>query len=277
MKKPKFSIVIPTLNEEKFVPKLLTSLTAQTVKDFDVIVVDGQSQDKTVAVANAFKSRLANLSVVTCTPAGVSRQRNMGARIGRADWLVFVDADSILLPNFIERIDRFINRKHPKVFTTWLMADRDDPVYAIAGFFLNMGVESAVLIEHPWAPGPLSIIHRDVFEIVGGYNENVTYGEDHEIGVALQKRGIPFKILREVLYIYSFRRFRKEGTLKVLDRTMKSNMAIFLTDRGLAHIPGFKSGGSLYGKKEFQQKKKNTFFKDTERALTKIIKEFLSI
>jgi glycosyltransferase involved in cell wall biosynthesis len=277
MKKPKFSIIIPTLNEEKFLPKLLTSLTKQTIKDFEVIVVDGQSQDKTIVCANRFKTKLPSLTVVSCS-RGVSKQRNMGGRIGHADWLVLVDADSILLPRFIERISWFIDHKHPKVFTTWLMADRDDPSYAIAGFLFNMTTEGGILVEHPWAPGPLTIVRRDVFEMVGGYNENVTYGEDHELGVTIQKRGIPFSMLREVLYIYSFRRFRKEGTLKVLNRTLKSNLSIFFTDRGLAHMPGFVSGGSIYGNKEFQEKKKkNNFFKDAERILTKIINDFLSV
>jgi glycosyltransferase involved in cell wall biosynthesis len=276
MKKPKFSIIIPALNEEKFLPKLLASITRQTVKNFDVVVVDGQSKDRTIAVANRFKSRIPNLTVVSCDPPGVSRQRNMGARVGRADWLVFVDADSVLLPAFIERIGRFINRKHARFFTTWLMADRDDPVYAIAAFLFNISIEAEILIQHPWAPGPLTVVERSAFEMVGGYNEKCTYGEDHELGVMVYKKGIPLQVLREVLYIYSFRRFRKEKTLKILDRTLKSTVAIMLTDRGLAHIPGFKSGGLMYSQKE-QKKKKKIFPKEFERIITKIIDQFLSI
>src|SRR3989344_9089841 len=180
MTKPRFCVVIPTLNEEWFLPKLLTSLARQTVKNFEVVVVDGNSVDGTVAAANRFKSKLPKLTVVVCTRAGVSMQRNLGAATGKADWLVFVDADSVLLSNFIERIGRFIDRRHPRFFTTWLKADRDDPVDAIAGFLLNIGIEGSIMAEHPWAPGPLTVVRRDTFDKVGGYNEKVTYGEDHE-------------------------------------------------------------------------------------------------
>ena len=78
--KPRFSIIIPTLNEEKFLPKLLESLTTQTVKDFEVIVVDGQSKDKTVAVAKRFAGTL-QLTVVTSEKPSVSYQRNYGSKV----------------------------------------------------------------------------------------------------------------------------------------------------------------------------------------------------
>ena len=50
-----YSVIIPTLNEEKFLPKLLTSLAAQTRREFEVIVVDGASEDKTRTMAESFK------------------------------------------------------------------------------------------------------------------------------------------------------------------------------------------------------------------------------
>ena len=56
-----YSVIIPTLNEEKFLPNLLESLIVQTDKHFEVIVVDGSSKDKTVAIAGraAVRARLA--------------------------------------------------------------------------------------------------------------------------------------------------------------------------------------------------------------------------
>lgn len=62
---PRFSVIIPTLNEEKFLPNLLTSLSEQTEESFEVIVVDGKSKDKTVAVAESFKKKLP-LRVIVC-------------------------------------------------------------------------------------------------------------------------------------------------------------------------------------------------------------------
>ena len=95
MEKPLFSIIIPTLNEEKFLPKLLDSLIAQSDKDFEVIVVDGASVDKTEEVAQSYSKRVPNLSIVRAGKAGVSYQKNLGAARAVGEWVAFVDADVI--------------------------------------------------------------------------------------------------------------------------------------------------------------------------------------
>lgn len=270
MKNPRFSVIIPTLNEEKFVSNLLTSLTQQTVKNFEVIVVDGHSRDRTVPVVKRFSGRLP--LVVAAGEKGVSRQRNMGARYAHTDWLVFVDADSILFPQFIERIGEFTDKTHTRFFTTWLKSDGDEPGDAIAGFLMNMGIEGGILIDRPWAPGPLTIVRRDVFELVGGYNENVTYGEDHELGVSIFRRGVHFDVLREILYVHSFRRYRKEGTFKVVMRGVKSTLNIIFRYKGLAYMPGFIGGGSIYDKPSLREKRK-LFFRRLEKRIGTFIRE----
>lgn len=283
MIKPTYSIIIPTLNEEKFLPKLLDSLTLQTVKTFEVVVVDGASVDQTLAVARRYKNKLP-LTIIACEKAGVSRQRNIGAKTAKSNWLVLVDADSIFMPNFIERIDRYIRSSHAKFFTTWLKADREDLWHTIAGCFINIGVEGSVFIKKPWAPGPLTIVRRDVFESVGGYNEKVAFAEDHELGVVIFEQGVPFQILREILYVYSFRRFRKEGVMKVLNRTRKAAPVVISTHHGLTSIPGLISGGLMYNEKksphqrpagEAESFNKNKFFKNFEVSMRKIVTEFV--
>lgn len=274
MNTPKFSIIIPTLNEEKFLPALLVSLASQTDRDFEVIVVDGNSKDKTVQQAKRFTSKVPNLKIITLDHAGVSCQRNVGAQAARSDWYVFVDADSVLLPGFIARIREYIQKKHARFFTTWFKADVDDPMYAISAFIMNISLELGVIVKKPWAPGPLTVIRRDAFLSVGGYNERITYGEDHELGVMVVKKGIPFEVLRDVLYIYSFRRFQKEGTLKVLERTIPSTIAVMLTNHGLKQIPGYVSGGSLYWNTA-RKKKQPLLSKDLEKRIKTFFRELM--
>ena len=115
------SIIIPTLNEEKFLPKLLESLTVQTVKDFEVIVVDGSSKDKTVELAYTFSSKLPKLTIVVSGRASLPLQRNLGAQKAEGDWLVFIDADSILLPYSVGRIEQYIKDESFNFVISYLM------------------------------------------------------------------------------------------------------------------------------------------------------------
>ena len=134
----KLSIIIPALNEEKFLPHLLDSLVSQTGKNFEVIVVDGSSKDKTVEMVKSYAKKLPSLQVIVSKKASLPFQRNMGAKAATGEWLIFVDADSILLPYFVERVNIFIETKLPKWFTTWCRPDSDKANDAIFTLLTNV-------------------------------------------------------------------------------------------------------------------------------------------
>ena len=144
------SIVIPTLNEEKFLPKLLDSLVVQTKKDFEVIVVDGHSKDKTVEKALSYKKKLP-LRVISLKQPSLPVQRNAGANAAKGDWFIFIDADSIAMPYFVERVRSFIDEKQPKWFTTWCAPDSDSVHDAIFTLLSNIYWESTLIINRPVA------------------------------------------------------------------------------------------------------------------------------
>ena len=100
---PKISVLIPTLNEEKYVGKLLEALTKQTYKDFEVIIADGDSKDHTERVVRGFEDKL-NLRYVKSPKTNVSSQRNYAAQQAQSDHFVFFDADTYVEPAFLERI-----------------------------------------------------------------------------------------------------------------------------------------------------------------------------
>ncbi len=98
----KVSIVIITLNEERNLPHLLENLERQTARNFEVIVVDSKSTDATVAVARSFLNRLP-LQIVEMPDRGVSLGRNTGASKAQYERLLFLDADTRLDPDFLEK------------------------------------------------------------------------------------------------------------------------------------------------------------------------------
>ena len=95
----KFSIVIPTLNEEKYIGRLLDSLESQTYKDFEVIVVDGGSSDKTVDVCNEY-------GVILKTMKGIGEfgQRNEGIKIANGNIIINTSADVVFPSELLKNI-----------------------------------------------------------------------------------------------------------------------------------------------------------------------------
>src|SRR3989344_3955469 len=90
------SIIIPTFNEERDLPKLLTSIANQTMKPRDVIVSDAYSEDNTRKIAESYGAKVVNGGLPAAT-------RNNGARVAKSYVILFLDADVILPKPFLEK------------------------------------------------------------------------------------------------------------------------------------------------------------------------------
>lgn len=213
-----FSIVIPVLNEEKYLPKLLKDLSVQTLKDFEVIVVDGNSEDKTVAKALAFQKKL-NLQIISAKKRSVSFQRNIGGDASHASWILFMDADNRLPKFFLEGLKYQIT-KHPtvEVFTTWLKVDGSSKMNKLIQNSINLDIEISNIIGNQKSMGAMMGIKNSIFA-KHCFDESQHFMEDSLLVKELCDNGYKFKIFHDPTFTYSLRRIKKEGNLKML-RTM---------------------------------------------------------
>ena len=270
----RYSIVIPTLNEEKFLPNLLESLVCLTDKNFDVIVVDGSSKDKTVAVAQSFASRLPNLQVIVSKHASLPLQRNMGAHHTTGPWLFFIDADSVLFPHFIERSTVYIEEKHPSFFTTWLRPDSDKPREANIALLANFTFELALSMHRPLPSGPMTAVTREAFDRVDGYNEEHAFNEDIDFCRRVMRAHFVVDILPETLYVWSMRRLRKQGTLKVIQQYILAALPVLFFNRPLKSMPGgYIMGGHPYTAKVKKKTISRTNLRRYQRKLKTLVTE----
>lgn len=250
MRIPRFSVIIPTLNEEKFLPHLLASLAQQSLKDFEVIVVDGSSKDRTVAVAKSFEKKLPKLTVIVSKKASLPLQRNLGAYQAHGSWLVFVDADSVLLPYCLVRLDEFVRKRDAAFVTPWGKPDSDLTQHALSTLLYNMFLEGGLLFKRPISPGAFTAVARAAFDAIGGYDESIRFAEDQNLSQRLSDHGVPLTILRETLYVWSMRRFRAQGILKSMQAYLWPWLFLLFTKRTFRHMPEYSMGGHLYGKKK---------------------------
>ena len=107
---PAFSIVVPTLNVESDIRACLTSIASQTLADFEVVLVDGSSADKTLEMVASFEPALgARLTVHTGRDDGVYDAMNRGVGLARGKWLLFLGADDTLYASdTLARVAAFI-------------------------------------------------------------------------------------------------------------------------------------------------------------------------
>jgi glycosyltransferase involved in cell wall biosynthesis len=201
------SIVVPTLNEEKYLPRLLESLNWQTVTDFEVIVADAASQDGTLEVVRQWDCVLA--------PGGRPAQgRNHGAGLAQGQYLLFLDADVTVPPTFIEDLLGNMEQKQLAVASGFIIPDSRRPVDHVL-LFLSNWYHFLLQLVSPHASGFYIAARKTLHDRIGGFNEEVWMAEDHDYVVRAARHG-KFRYLRHPRVRFSTRRFDKEGRARLL-------------------------------------------------------------
>src|SRR5680860_1084245 len=106
---PTFSVIIPTYNRAKDIDQCLSSLLAQTYKNFEVIVCDDGSTDNTKDIVESYKDRLNIRYDWSENWGGPARPRNRGIKLSQADWICFLDSDDWWCPNKLEECVKYLD------------------------------------------------------------------------------------------------------------------------------------------------------------------------
>ncbi|HEV8241499.1 MAG TPA: glycosyltransferase [Thermoanaerobaculia bacterium] len=206
------SIVIPTLNEERYLPTLLRSLSVQELTEaLEIIVADNHSTDRTREVALAH-SGLFPLGIRIVSGGRPAAGRNHGARASTGDPVFFLDADIELRDrNLLTQCTALFRRRHLAAASVRL-----EPASELWRDHVMVGFYNALLWStHRIAPlGAMFIAaSRYAFEASGGFPEDVAICEDHDFVGRCAAVG-PYGVLPGRAS-FNVRRFRYEGRLKL--------------------------------------------------------------
>ncbi len=101
----KFSIIVPVYNVEKYVKRCLDSIFNQTYKDFEVIVVNDGSTDKSMDIVKKYK----DVKIINEENRGLSHARNNGVKNARGDYILFVDSDDYINKDLLKELNKSLN------------------------------------------------------------------------------------------------------------------------------------------------------------------------
>ncbi len=207
---PKFSVIIPVLNEEMYIGDLLDCLADQTFIDFEIFIVDGGSKDGTERVVREHSDGL-NIKFVHSPKKGVSFQRNFGAALSHSQNLLFMDADLYFKEDFLQKVYEYIiTHDGIDILSTWLIPNSDKRIYKLAFKIYNHATNVA---KHwiPVAVGAFMFCKKSVFEQLHGFDETVSVAEDYDLVIRAHKKKFKFELLRDPQVYFSVRRIEKMG------------------------------------------------------------------
>ncbi len=210
MAKPLFSVVIPTLNEEKYIDKILHDLQRQTWKDFELVLVDAQSTDKTRERVNTVKKDYPT-TIIESTIKNLSHQRNIGAKKALGEYLFFIDADNSIPNNFLKKTHEFILKKTPDAIIPQVVPENNTLFDQISYPLSRFLVKISLFTPRSFSTGGNIVISSKSFKKTHGFDEHVFIGEDHDIIRQLKELKQDIKLMTDTHVVFSTRRFEKEG------------------------------------------------------------------
>jgi len=203
-----FSIIIPAHNEEKYITNTLKYASSlRYPKDkFEIIVVENGSNDKTLKLARSFSKK--NVRVFSIKERGVSRARNFGATKARFEWLIFLDADTLLKRDFLNELNGFLSRKSKEhiIGTTELVPSNRAMSHRLWFIYHNFVHRVFGVSSTP------QIVKRNLFNKVK-YDEMLNFAEDLKLTKEITKYGKLFYMPTKSV-INSTRRTEKVGNFR---------------------------------------------------------------
>jgi len=198
------SIIIPTLNEEEYLPLILKEIKKQKFTEVEVIVADAGSKDKTIEIAKNYGCKI--------TSGGLPAVgRNKGAKQAKGDMFLFMDSDNISLPkNFLAELIKEFKERNLDVasFPICVQGNSFDKFSYDA---YNLFVKSTQkFIAHTFNS---VLVKREVFEKINGFDETVKLGEDQDFGKRASKIS-RFGFIETEPVLTSARRLEKDGRFK---------------------------------------------------------------
>lgn len=206
---PKYSLIVPVYNRIDEVRDLMNSLEAQTVKNFEVIIVeDGSTEPCKDVVENRNN---VDARYYYKSNEGRSIARNYGIERANGRMLVFVDSDVVLPPDYFEKLDRSLAEAgNPDCFGGPDAAHESfSPTqkaisFAMTSFLTTGGIRGGKVQLEKFVPRSFNMGYtREVYETVGGFRE--MFSEDIDMSTRIRKAGFSIALLPEC-HVYHKRR-----------------------------------------------------------------------
>jgi glycosyltransferase involved in cell wall biosynthesis len=254
---PLVSVVIPVFNGEKTILETVNSVLNQTVKDFELIIINDGSIDKTLdLLSNINDPRVRTESFQN---AGLATSRNRGIHLSCSKYISFIDADDLWSSDKLE-LQLLALKNNPKASVVYIWTDFIDE----SGQFLHPGKRSKVsgdvyrdlFVSNFLESGSNILVELDAIKSIKGFNESIAHAQDWDCGLKLAEKYL-FEVVKQVQVFYRQVQFSlsskianmEKACLRVIEDTLTrspqqlkpfrslclSNLYFYLTVKSLQH------------------------------------------
>ena len=222
---PLVSVIIPCYNAEKYLPETIQSVLEQSYKEYEIIVVDDGSTDKSSEIIKSYGNKI---NSIFSENRGASSARNIGTNVSKGELIQYLDSDDILDFKALEnRVEAILNSDADVVYSDWQELKEDKKGIFHKGITKTQRIEDVnsnleiALFTRFWAPPAAYLFKSSTVKKINGFKEELTYGEDARFVFDAARYGAKFIKIDGVGAYY---RIANQGNLS------RSNPAEFLND-----------------------------------------------
>lgn len=218
---PKVSVIIPNYNYEKFIAATVESVLAQTYENIEIIIVDDGSKDNSLEVLKQFGEKI---RIIEQKNQGVSEARNNGVRNSTGDFVAFLDADDIWLPEKLQRqIEKFNSDAEIGLVhcSMTLIDPQDKPIGELKDGQEDWVAEEFLLFERGVVvgAGSTALVKRQIFDEVGGFDLRLSTAADWDFCYQISCK-YRFGFISEPLVLYRMHGTNMHGNIPRMEREM---------------------------------------------------------
>lgn len=210
----KYSIIVPTYNRIDEVEEFLESLTTQSFKDFEVILVDGSPENSLKEVDSIFKNHQFECPYrrIHRPQLGISDSRNLGASVAEGEYLIFFDSDVIIPSNYFEELEAaLVIHKYdlfggPDAAHDSFTVTQKAINYCMTSILTTGGIRGRKISVGKFRPRGFNLgISKKLFEAVKGFDSSLKVGEDIDLSARALTKGCKSGLI-EKAFVYHKRR-----------------------------------------------------------------------
>ena len=206
---PKYSVIVPIYNRPDEMAELLESLTLQTYKDFEVIIVEDNSPNKCDLVADSFKDRL-EVHYFFVPGTDRSYRRNYGMEQAKGEYFILYDSDCVIPSGYFDAVEAGLKTDPADCFggpdnADDSFSDMQKAVnYSMTSFFTTGGIRGGTKQMEKFNPRSFNMgISRKAFDVTKGFRSMI--GEDIDFSLRVRENGMETKLYRDA-FVYHKRR-----------------------------------------------------------------------
>ena len=239
-KGPLISVVMPARNVEKFIGEAIESILVQTLSDFELIIINDGSTDKTLCIIDSYAKRDDRIVVITRENKGLVDSRNEGIQKAKGEYIAKMDADDISLPDRFEKQIKLMKKKNLDVCGAYIQEFNESSQNIRQWYYplKDQDIKFTLMFMCAFAQ-PVVMMKKRIFDLLQ-YCDSFPYAEDYKLWTDIAKNNFTMGNLNEVLLKY--RTHNKQTTniynekISGLSMQIASEYRNVVLDRGVADL-----------------------------------------